>query len=364
MKLRAMGFIAVIILSCSLLVACQPQSSQLHLEATSAANGETVTQGRALKFPDDHNAHPEFGIEWWYFTANLQDSEGEPVWLQWTLFRYRQPDAENLSQSPWSNNQSYMAHASIHTLIEHAFEERFARGGVGNAGVSIRPYNAFLDDWQFLSNVNDSLFPGELNFTIRDEAQIRLQLHTQASPVLHGNNGYSLKYPGSQYASYYYSQPFIQVSGTIDWLGESKTVTGNAWYDHEWSSQLLGGDFTGWDWFSMHLQGNQKLMLFTLKSESPDKPSIWHGSYLDEKGRQFNLTDAQITVTDQQQMQVHGKRFTQQWLIEIPDYGLELSAEVVKQDQYNTGLFSYYEGAIVITGSHHGAGFVEMTGAD
>ena len=40
-----------------------------------------------LSFPEDHAAHPDYRIEWWYLTANLEDERGEPLGLQWTLFR-------------------------------------------------------------------------------------------------------------------------------------------------------------------------------------------------------------------------------------------------------------------------------------
>ena len=45
--------------------------------------------GRALVFPEDHGAHPEFRIEWWYLTANLKDESGADLGLQWTLFPLR-----------------------------------------------------------------------------------------------------------------------------------------------------------------------------------------------------------------------------------------------------------------------------------
>ena len=31
-----------------------------------------VTPGKVFSFPADHGPHPDFRIEWWYVTANLQ----------------------------------------------------------------------------------------------------------------------------------------------------------------------------------------------------------------------------------------------------------------------------------------------------
>src|SRR3954454_6771807 len=46
-----------------------------------------VTPGRRFVFPADHGPHPDYRIEWWYLTANLKDTDGNALGVQWTLFR-------------------------------------------------------------------------------------------------------------------------------------------------------------------------------------------------------------------------------------------------------------------------------------
>src|ERR1700694_4094188 len=46
-----------------------------------------VTPGKIFAFPADHGPHPDYRIEWWYVTANLVDSTGAALGVQWTLFR-------------------------------------------------------------------------------------------------------------------------------------------------------------------------------------------------------------------------------------------------------------------------------------
>ena len=48
-----------------------------------------ATPGRpaTFDFPADHGSHPDYRIEWWYLTANLQGEDGTAYGLQWTLFR-------------------------------------------------------------------------------------------------------------------------------------------------------------------------------------------------------------------------------------------------------------------------------------
>ena len=69
-------------------------------------------------------------------------------------------------------------------------------------------------------------------------------------------------------ASYYYSQPFFEVDGTLTHRRREVAVTGRAWMDREWSSQPLAADQKGWDWFSLHLASGEKLMLFRLRGAS------------------------------------------------------------------------------------------------
>lgn len=344
------------------LTACKPVDKSASYNVTSTRVGDEVKPSYQIEFPRDHNQHIGFGIEWWYFTANLEDENGQPLWLQWTLFRNVTANQTTSEKQQWTNGQNYMAHASLHTMKEHYFEERFARGGVGNAGVTMEPINLFLDHWQFQSIQTDSLFPGELNFTVDGKVDVNLAMITDAKPILHGEAGYSLKYPNGPFASHYYSQPFIEVSGQVAVDGIVKNVSGNAWYDHEWSSQVMGQDFSGWDWFSMHLANNQKLMLFTLQSDKSDTPEHWYGTYVDEQGTQHTIKNQQVAVQVMESIKLADRKFSSKWHIRISDHDLDLQIELVKDNQFNSGLFSYYEGAINIAGSTQGVGFVEMTG--
>ena len=41
-----------------------------------------------LEFPRDHGAHPEYQIEWWYYTGNLHTDDGQAFGYQLTFFRF------------------------------------------------------------------------------------------------------------------------------------------------------------------------------------------------------------------------------------------------------------------------------------
>ena len=97
-----------------------------------------VDENTKIIFPRDHGDHPSFRTEWWYITANAEDSDGKPFGIQWTLFRSAlSPKKTN---DGWESNQMWMGHSAVTTSTFHFFSEKFARGGVGQAGVNIVPF--------------------------------------------------------------------------------------------------------------------------------------------------------------------------------------------------------------------------------
>ena len=36
--------------------------------------------GYTLQFPRDHGSHPDYRIEWWYYTGNLSSDDGRRFW--------------------------------------------------------------------------------------------------------------------------------------------------------------------------------------------------------------------------------------------------------------------------------------------
>src|SRR5665811_825943 len=105
-----------------------------------------VIPGKTFSFPADHGPHPDYRIEWWYLTANLKDAAGAAYGVQWTLFR--QAARPGTQAEGWANQQLWMGHAAVTRADAHRFGEKFARGGVGQAGVEAKPFQAWIDAWQ------------------------------------------------------------------------------------------------------------------------------------------------------------------------------------------------------------------------
>ena len=322
-----------------------------------------VKRGKALSFPDDHQAHPNYAIEWWYFTAYLNDTENpkDVYGLQYTLFRF---NSGNRQANEYADGQIYMAHASLHTPSDHVFIERFSHGGMEHAGVFDDPLNIRMDDWIWQST-DENLLPATLSMTLPSgtaNVQVALELKATGPFVLHGDNGFSQKTPSQHQASYYYSQPFIQVQGSIDTGTNKVKVAGKGWFDHEWTSQLLGENASGWDWFSIHFDSGEKLMAFRMRLT--DTADFFTATWITSNGNTetlasetFVLEPIHFEYAEQQD-----KNYPTGWQLAIPHKGVDVQINAQKKAQWNTGRFSYYEGAINISGSHPGVGFMELTG--
>lgn len=333
-----------------------PRSGFAGLGQDAAAFAQ-VKRGQELLFPRDHGAHQAYRIEWWYVTANLVDEQGRDWGVQWTLFRSAL--APGVERFGWDSPNVWMGHAGVSSPFGFSFGEILARGGIGQAGVRAQPFHAWIDDWSLQSLDGEGLDKLRMQAAGTD---FRYDLHLTADGplVLHGEQGYSEK-SGQGQASWYYSQPFYQVSGDIRRDGQSYSVQGSAWLDREWSSQPLAADQQGWDWFSLHLDGGDKLMLFQVRHE--DGGHYRAGTWIGANGQARPLSGQQILLTEQSRTtQVHGGRVPSRWRIQLPDHGVDVVAEAIYPQSWMDTSFPYWEGPVRLRGSHGGRGFLEMTG--
>ena len=326
-----------------------------------ASTGFTpVVADKHLSFPADHLAHDDFRQEWWYLTANLTTETGKPLGLQWTQFRIALSPQVPQSPSKWASNQLYMAHSAVTTAKQHKAEERWSRGQAQLAGVSSNPLTIQLDNWRWQSQDND-LFPATLDVT-GDDFSYSLNLTTSASYQRQGDKGYSVKSADGSVASYYYSQPFISVAGTVTLDGERLKVSGNAWLDREWSSQFLNKHQQGWDWFAIRLDDGSALMLFQLRGIGKRENAFYSARrmFADGSGRNINsnmLPGAiEMRPTDWQ------GNYPVAWQISIPSEQLELTIQPLNRNSSMPLAITYWEGPISVQGSHNGLGYMELTG--
>lgn len=318
-----------------------------------------VTPGEPLQFPADFAAHPGYRIEWWYVTANLTDQQGKAWGVQWTLFRQAMvaQDSEQ-AQNGWQSAQVWLGHAALSHADGHRHADRLARGGIGQAGVQLEPFRAWIDEWALAGDVSGAFSPLQVS-AAGEGFSYQLVMQTDRPLVLHGEQGLSRKSDRGQ-ASWYYSQPFFEVEGVIEWQGEKHQVSGMGWLDREWSSQPLAADQQGWDWFSLHLHEGSKLMLFRLRSD--DGSHFHSGTWISPEGRTEPLDQADISMTPLRQSNVAGRRLPTRWRLQVPDRQVDIEVQALNEQTWMGTGIPYWEGPIKVTGSHSGVGYLEMTG--
>jgi predicted secreted hydrolase len=124
------------------------------LTLLSAAGGQekpawkSAEAGRMLRFPADHAAHPDYRIEWWYYTGNLATQAGRRFGYQLTFFRVGVEKAP-ANPSRWAVRDLYMAHLALTDAAGRRYvsAEKLSRAGIGWAGASADRYHVWNEKW-------------------------------------------------------------------------------------------------------------------------------------------------------------------------------------------------------------------------
>lgn len=339
--------------------------------AQSATTGyQRAEQVRAFAFPADHGPHPEYAVEWWYYTGNLRSATGARYGYQFTLFRTGLPRSEPpASRTGWQTDAVYMAHFTLTDVDNQTFtaHERFNRAALGLAGAQAQPFRAWMDDWVVASPDPTG---SQMHITVAEgDIAVDLVLDAQGPLVLQGEAGLSRKSAELGNASYYYSMPRMQTTGTLRLGAQRIAVTGTSWMDREWSTSALGADQVGWDWFALHLDDGSDIMLYQLRNRNGSVDAFSGGSVRHPDGTVTTLGSADVQWSPRGTwLSPHsGARYPASWQVTIPSLALDLTVTPLMADQELQVTVRYWEGAVDVTGTHNGnavtgEGYLEMTG--
>ena len=327
------------------------------------AGPSSALPARALAFPRDRGAHPDFRTEWWYITG--QATSGQRVFgFQLTFFRSRVESTQGMS-SKFAARQLLFAHAAITDVAGKKLwhDQRIARDGFGVALASEADMNIKLRDWSLQSqggHYTASLPAADFG--------INLQF-TETQPVLlQGKQGLSRKGPEEKQASYYYSQPQLVAAGKLQLKGQDFEVSGKAWLDHEWSQELLHPNATGWDWIGMNLNDGSALTAFRLRDKAGD--ALWDGgSFRAPKGEPYIFSRGEVIFkpTRLWKSPLTQTTYPVEWMVRTPADFYTVRAVIDNQEldsRQSTGSI-YWEGLselINSNGKKVGSGYLEMTG--
>jgi predicted secreted hydrolase len=342
------------------------------VEAMSSPGGEAYARAiepREFVFP--HGPHPEYRTEWWYYTGNLQDVDGNDYGYQLTFFRSALTPAMAQRTSNLATNQVYMAHFALTDGVrgDHESFERYSRGAAGLAGAQGEPeFSVWLEDWSAVE-IEPEVMRLRASVPGADgDVAIDLTLRQTRPPILQGDRGLDQKGPEVGNASYYYSLAGLESSGVITSAGRAVEVSGLSWMDHEFGTSALSADAAGWDWFSMQLDNGAALMLYTIRAKDGALAQA-KGTLAWPDGRQVTLRaeDFTLETLGEWTSPDTGIRYSSGWRVVLPAQEANLEITPLIPDQEMDVSFVYWEGAIDVAGEWGGEpvagrGYVELTG--
>ncbi len=292
---------------------------------------------------------------------------------------------EPSARSQFVQNDFKFAHFAISELSGHQFHftQKINRGAFGDSGFGhplagqatpLSPATeclAWIDDWSLRP-----LPDGSWNISAKAESpspmSIELNVVPSKAPVIEGaDEGVSQKAVGQGNASYYYSFTRLKTSGTLA-VGDGKAqpVKGESWFDHEWASNQLASDQTGWNWFCFQFDDQTELMLYAMRRQDGTVDAVSSGTLVSADGKVEHLKFGAFTLRPTRTW--HSKQtdatYPVAWQVDVPSHGLSFSVEP-RLDEQELVLppISYWEGAISASGRCgdrplKGHGYMELTG--
>ena len=335
----------------------------------SAGEFRQALPGYVFSFPRDHYAHEDFRTEWWYYTGHLQTKSSEAYGYQLTFFRSGLTDAQS-NPSRWAAKNLYLAHFALSDVSRKDFRyfERVSRAGLGQAGASATEFRVWVGDWEVTGDGTRQRLRAK-----DGEFAVDLNLGAEKPPVAHGENGVSQKGEGRGHASHYYSLTRLKTEGTLTVPGQTLSVTGLSWMDHEFGSTQLDSNQVGWDWFSLQFDDGTELMLYIIRKADGRPDPYSAGTWVGADGRieRLKQSDFTIEVLDRWVSPRTKGTYPIKWRLTASSLGMDLTVTPMFPEQELRTTKStqviYWEGAVRAEGtvSHHpvkAKGYVEMTG--
>jgi predicted secreted hydrolase len=338
--------------------------------SASAADWRTAQPGWQYAFPRDHHAHIEFKTEWWYFTGNLGDAQGRRFGYELTFFRHgiRPPAERDPNASRFIVGDLKFAHFAVTDAAgqKFYFDERTSRGAFGEAGFDDGQRLAWIENWN-LTLVGENEFDLQASTSF---GALRLRLFAAKRPVIHGENGVSVKAVGETSASHYYSLPRLKATGELTLNASTRTISGESWFDHEWSSSQLGKDEVGWDWACVQWDDGSELMLYRMRLKNGGVEPSSSGTWIAADGTATHLraSDFVMTPIAFRKSKTSGAEYPIRWDVSLPAQNCRFEIGAVVEDQeLKLGAITYWEGAIDAAGNAgdkpiNGRGYLELTG--
>jgi predicted secreted hydrolase len=308
-----------------------------------------------IAFPRDHGSHRDAGIEWWYYTGHLSDAAGKEYGFQLTFFRVREL---SLAHFAWSDvaGKRFRFEEKAHLILPGIATAEEGRLAVSN------------ENW----SAEEARGTHRLRAAGRGW-ELSLVLRAVKPPVVNGEDGISRKGPGADDYSRYVSITRLAATGQMRHGSAVSSLTGTAWFDHEWGPGGMPAGVAGWDWFALQLDDGSELMLYRMRPREGGATPYSSGTrvFPDGTARRVAWSDVRLEELAWWRSARSQARYPARWRIAVASLGLDVVVRPLIPDQelvteQSTGV-TYWEGTCSVEGTRQGhpvtgRAYAELTG--
>ncbi|MBS1141082.1 MAG: secreted hydrolase-like protein [Proteobacteria bacterium] len=159
-------------------------------------------------------------------------------------------------------------------------------------------------------------------------------------------------------------RPRMLAEGTVNVAGTAKQVRGEVWFEHQW------GDFDPaglrWHRFALQLENGAELLLYEL-FDAKGAALLRVGSHVQESvATALGAADFMASASGNWKSPSSGVVYPMDWSIAVPSRGVAVKlVPVIRHSQFNARATTdnvFWKGAVTLSGSPAGAGFMELGG--
>jgi predicted secreted hydrolase len=316
-----------------------------------------------LSFPEDHGEHSGVQKELWQFSGMLRDSKNKNYGFQVSFFRLNIGNDLSKRQSSWATRNIYRAQWAYapedgNRLI---LKQRTSRDALGLAGYLSVPSQQKLSLYNWQVRI---LQPpaGQSSFILQladnnDTLQLTLQ---PVKPAIEISLIAQMKF---------YGISRLKVEGSLQIGGQSRTVSGVAFFDHAWGNLPISGGQLVWNQFFLQMSNNQELVILQSRRRDGSGTPIQSGYLIDRNAEVVELSRKQfeLKILEYWQSQKSGIQYPLSWQIIIPGKKLTLTINALIKDQEINDEFVNWSGTVKAAGEAagtkvQGSGLLKLSG--
>lgn len=167
-----------------------------------------------LTFPKDHGKHPDSQTEWWYVSGNLVSDDGNQWGYQFAIFRQTLSWKFGIDKVVRLPLEGFVGHLAITNIAARSFvffqsgrPSWFNLAGAGNGRLDV-----WMNTWTLKEKDSTIQLKAE-----KEDFALSLNLVSNKPPVLHGQNGLSIKDETANAVSNHYSLTSLRTHGVLKW---------------------------------------------------------------------------------------------------------------------------------------------------